>query len=158
MLLLRTFIAFVFLKPAAMYEPIRVAMYGFMRVPFHPNIPDPVMVDPSAEHLTEESVYIPPSVRPHVNVDVNPNLSLSRRLEILYSEHRVRRWRLPSWDWVGGSQNTSFPLRVLVCSFFQKAVPSHTCRTRCSDPTKLHVVLRSGSKGCNAKACVVRLL
>jgi hypothetical protein len=76
-----------------MYEPIRA--------PFHPDIPDLVMVDPPAEHLTEEGVYIPPSVRPHVRIKVDPDYSQIRQLENLYSTHTVRRWMLPSWGWVG---------------------------------------------------------
>ncbi|KAJ4985248.1 hypothetical protein SVAN01_09290 [Stagonosporopsis vannaccii] len=93
MLLVRAIVAFILLKRVVMYKPIRV--------PFYDDIPEPVMVDPPAEHLTEEGVYIPPSLRSYVRFDNDSDVSHIRQLYILYSKHHVRRWKLPSWGWVG---------------------------------------------------------
>jgi hypothetical protein len=78
-----------------------LAMPELIRPPFHSDIPEPVMVAPPAEHLTSEGVYIPPSVRPHIRLNTDPDFTEIRHLHLLYDKHRVRRWMLPSWGWVG---------------------------------------------------------
>ncbi|KAF2472980.1 uncharacterized protein BDR25DRAFT_341746 [Lindgomyces ingoldianus] len=71
------------------------------RPPFRTDIPEPVLVDPPAEHLTEEGVYIPPSIKPYVKVRNNHEFSHIRQLYLFHDAFRVRRWKLPSWGWVG---------------------------------------------------------
>ncbi|ORY12425.1 hypothetical protein BCR34DRAFT_613993 [Clohesyomyces aquaticus] len=72
------------------------------RPPFRTDIPEPKLVDPPPEHLTEEGVYIPPKIRPHIKLDSNPDYSHIRQIYNLHADYfRARRWMLPSWGWVG---------------------------------------------------------
>lgn len=73
----------------------------FITPPFRTDIPEPVLVNPPAEHLTEEGVYIPPNIRPHIKLETESGLSHIRQINILHDGFRVRRWKLPSWGWVG---------------------------------------------------------
>lgn len=130
MLFLRAFVAFVILRQVVMYEPIRA--------PFHADVPEPVMVDPPAQYLTEEGVYIPPSVRGYVRVNNDPNISHIRQLYNLYSKHQVRRWKLPSWGWVG--VRTYYGHSATEWETFRRRLVSAYSVTQVDEPDKFRIL------------------
>jgi hypothetical protein len=71
------------------------------RPPFRTDIPEPKLVEPLPEDLTEEGVYIPPKIKPHIVLRNDPNFSHSRQINNQHDAFRVRRWNLPSWGWIG---------------------------------------------------------
>src|SRR5690242_20081696 len=124
------FVAFALLRPVVMYAPIPV--------PFHADIPEPVMVDPPAEHLTEEGVYIPPSLRGYIRINNDPDISHVRQLHILYSKHHVRRWKLPSWGWIG--VRTHYGHSAAEWETFRRKVVGAYSVTSIDEPDKFRVL------------------
>jgi hypothetical protein len=71
------------------------------RPPFRTDIPEPILVDPPADQVTKEGLYIPASKRPYVKLEDDSRFSHLRQLYQQHEGFRVHRWILPSWGWVG---------------------------------------------------------
>lgn len=96
------------------------------------------MVNPPTEHLTEEGVYIPPSLRGYIRINNDPDISHVRQLHILYSRHHVRRWKLPSWGWIG--VRTHYGHSAADWETFRRKVVGAYSVTSIDEPDKFRVL------------------
>jgi hypothetical protein len=69
--------------------------------PFRTNIPEPFLVFPIHHSSQAKASTFLLASNQHVKFRHNPRYSHVRQLHSTYNAHRVRRWMLPSWGWVG---------------------------------------------------------